>query len=330
MTDLERHRPMLEIFWRENAIWEQKENSAFYELKDLLLNYLEKLGFIAKPQQLPDVTDDTDYYFAPCVLKHPPPDDLLIQQDNTDNRSTSKLCLTTELRFLPTAVFNKLLAACINKWPLSKSNSKHLIFCGCAVFDLEGNHTLYLYFFDHVIQIWITKFSTQNEEPSKRLCSQVYAFVLDTLANSLHLSDHLKVFFKCRSSQHNSNEDMFSEDELSEDKEVVCNCRTKKHVLQTNELTSYWHCTEEDPSEEMLTDKDIHRIAQNIGKEYETLALELGLSQAEMDHISLDSNTAIDRIRRMLLRWRDKMKGEATLDTLTEAMKAVGIDSSTV
>ncbi|XP_060604831.1 uncharacterized protein LOC132757539 [Ruditapes philippinarum] len=203
---------------------------------------MEKLGIIAKPHQFPHVTNETDYYFAPCVLKTPPPDDLLIQKESTDSRSTSKLCLTTELRFLPTAVFNKLLAACINRFALPESDAKHLIFCGYAVLDLEGNHTIHLYFFDHVIQIWITKFSSKKEEPSNRLCSQVYAFVLDILANGLHLSDHLKVFFKCQSSQHNSNENMFSEERLLKGTDVVCKCRAGWHVLQSNELTNYWHC----------------------------------------------------------------------------------------
>ena len=182
-----------------------------------------------------------EYYFAPCVLKHPPSNDLLTTEESKELKSTSKLCLTTELRFLPTAVFSKLLAACINKWPLAKADKKHLIFCGCAVFDLEGNHTLHIYFFDHVIQMWITKLSTQNEEPSRDLCCQVYAFVLDVLSRNLNLSNHVKVFFRCRSSEHNSNENMFSEDEILPTTEIVCKCRERRHVLQTCELSKYWY-----------------------------------------------------------------------------------------
>lgn len=32
------------------TVWEKNENSAFHEHKELLLNYLEKLGLVAKPQ----------------------------------------------------------------------------------------------------------------------------------------------------------------------------------------------------------------------------------------------------------------------------------------
>jgi predicted DNA-binding protein YlxM (UPF0122 family) len=87
---------------------------------------------------------------------------------------------------------------------------------------------------------------------------------------------------------------------------------------------------EEDTPAEMLTDKQIGRIARYIGMEYQVLALELGVSKAEIDHIIMITNDAVDRITRTLLRWRDKNKTEATLDTLEKAMKTVGIDSRTV
>ncbi|XP_053385683.1 uncharacterized protein LOC123537873 [Mercenaria mercenaria] len=312
------------------AIWEKEENSVFHEHIELLLDYLEKLGFIAKPPQQIDVTEVTDYFFAPCVLKTSPPEDLLACNDCENRRSTSKLCFTTRSGFLPTAVFNKLLAACISKWPLTKTNRKHLIFCGCGIFDLKDNHILYVYFFDHVIQIWITKLSAKDQEPSTSLCSDAYAFVLDLLQNRLRLSSAMEVFIRSQCSDLHSHDNMFPVDEIAQNPEVVCSCRTEKHVLRTNELLKYWHLSKADHQQKVPTDKDINRMAHHIGKEYQSLGLELGLSQAEIDHINLDSKTTVDRIREMLMKWKEKEEGEATLEMLTNAMEVVGIDAQVV
>lgn len=77
----------------------------------------------------------------------------------------------------------------------------------------------------------------------------------------------------------------------------------------------------------VLTDKEINRISYHIGKEYQSLAFELGLSKEELDHINLDFSTALDRIRSVLLRWKRKEERGATLDCLKSAMEAVGVDA---
>ena len=71
-------------------------------------------------------------------------------------------------------------------------------------------------------------------------------------------------------------------------------------------------------------------MALNIGKEYQSLGIELGLSPAEIEHICLDFKTTVDRIRTMLLKWKEQNKANATIEVLTEAMKIVGIDAVTV
>lgn len=76
----------------------------------------------------------------------------------------------------------------------------------------------------------------------------------------------------------------------------------------------------------VLTDKDINRISYHIGKEYQSLAFELGLSKEELDRINLDFSTAIDRIRSVLLRWKRKEEKGATVECLKSAMEAVGVD----
>ncbi|XP_072175112.1 probable serine/threonine-protein kinase roco8, partial [Diadema setosum] len=55
-----------------------------------------------------------------------------------------------------------------------------------------------------------------------------------------------------------------------------------------------------------LTDGYINDLAKEIGSEWETLALSLGLKKAHIDHIKEDHSGAINRIVAMLLFWRQR------------------------
>ncbi|XP_060604987.1 uncharacterized protein LOC132757658 [Ruditapes philippinarum] len=313
-----------------DAIWKQDESSTFKEYDELLLEYLEKLGFISKPRQQSDEIGEINYYFAPCVLKTSPPEDLLVCSDCKNRRSTSVLCFTTTSGFLPTAVFNKLLAACIDKWPISKLNKKNLVFCGCGVFDLEDNHKLYVYFFDHIINIWITKYSTTDEEPSTCLCQHVHEFVSEFLKNRMRITSGIEVFLRCNQSNIHNNDNLFELENMSGKQEVVCNTEPVHHVHRTNELIKYWLYSDSDHQLDELTEKELNRMALHIGKEYQSLGIELGLSNAEIEHICLDYKATVDRIRGILLKWKDQNVGNATLEVLVNAMNVVGIDAVTV
>ena len=160
--------------------------------------------------------------------------------DCKNQRSTSVVCFTTTSGFLPTAVFNKLLALCIVEWPIAKSNKKCLIFCGCGIFDLEDNHRLYLYFFDHIINVWITKLSTADVEPDTYLCTKIYDFISDFLGKAIRLLSGIEVFLRCSHSDLHNNENLFKLIEIASKQEVVCSSAPIHHVHRTYELTKYW------------------------------------------------------------------------------------------
>jgi hypothetical protein len=71
-------------------------------------------------------------------------------------------------------------------------------------------------------------------------------------------------------------------------------------------------------------------MAHKIGKEYNALGIELGLSQAEMDHIHMEQRTVVDKITAMLIKWRDTNGRHATMEELRRAMVLVGIDAFAV
>ncbi|XP_053405528.1 uncharacterized protein LOC128558979 isoform X2 [Mercenaria mercenaria] len=303
-----------------DMVWEKSE---FYEHKDLLLRYLQKLGFIVKPRQQSNSAKATDYYFVPCILKTPPKEELLTSVNCGHQNSTSKLCFKTASGFLPTAVFNQLLAACINKWPLFESNNEYMLYCGFGVFDIEECHTLFVSFYDHEIQLWITN----DQEPENDICANIYTFVHSFLQNDCGLSRDLKTFLRCPAASVRSNERRFSIDEVAKQKNVKCKCTSPNHVLLTENLTRYWFIESTDSiyeNDRELSEQDLTTIASFIGRNWQILGSKLGLTEVEIQHIEDDNrNSTVKQILTMLHKWRREVSSEAkSVCNLYKAMKS--------
>ena len=77
------------------------------------------------------------------------------------------------------------------------------------------------------------------------------------------------------------------------------------------------------------TDKQLAKVSKGIGKEYQELALELGLSQSRIDQIrgSCPLNVR-DQILQLLIEWRKQRGHQAMFRELEKAMKSVGVDAA--
>ena len=104
---------------------ERTEDPALYKNHEHFLLLMEKFLFIAAPVQFPDevaesgiVYEEVDTcYIMPCMV-HKEIDTTSIPSPE-GTCGTSVLCLVSINHFLPPAVFQKLLAICIKKWPVA-------------------------------------------------------------------------------------------------------------------------------------------------------------------------------------------------------------------
>jgi hypothetical protein len=71
-----------------------------------------------------------------------------------------------------------------------------------------------------------------------------------------------------------------------------------------------------------LDKKELSEIAQLIGYNWELLGTKLGLSNAEINQISMDNQTSSMRIYTMLLKWEAKQQENATVNTLMKALQS--------
>ncbi|XP_053406446.1 uncharacterized protein LOC123546061 [Mercenaria mercenaria] len=319
-----------------DAVW--SASSPFHERKDLILEFMEKLGIIARPRQCAGHrNDDVEFYVAPCVLKQTVPDSLIMFNCG-GCRSTTKLCFTTPSRIIPVQMFNKLLAECITKWPISKQNGQYLMFCGCGVFDLTDMHEIYVYLRDNVIQIWINTYS-EFTELDRDLCLNVRDYITESLCQSVRGSCEIETYVACPESFLKETQCMWKVEYLSEKKEIRCSGHGRRHAVRTSEILKYWvpNITDNDIFtaaflKQTPKEKQLSRMAQKIGKEFRSLGFELGMTRAELDHIDMDekNRTPVDKITAMLSHWLKKSACDATFDELYRAMIKTDIDPNNV
>ncbi|XP_045163594.2 uncharacterized protein LOC123527922 isoform X2 [Mercenaria mercenaria] len=308
---------------------------------------MEVLGYITKPRHQTEETNSSadleaaEYYFVPCKLKEPAQREVTASTDSRHCKSTSKLCFTTseekDERFIPKTAFNRFFANCLNKWPLSIQKGKSMIFCGGAVFCLEENHFLYIFLYEHVIQMWISRLSIDGQSPKHSVCLKTKDCVTSMLEENVKINSHFVLFVKCPEASLNNDETMMlleGETDIHQDP-IPCYCQGKEHLIVYEDLIKYWSdettvlemkLGSEFSFERIPTEKEFSHIAKEIGYEFKQLGFELHFSQAEIDQICIDNEIAVDRTRTLLLKWRTRAADNATFGELGAAMHRVGLD----
>ena len=174
------------------AVWEKDTKYEFYANHETILHFLEKLDIIVKgsivssqdgrKEQLP-------FYFVPCLVKESPNPEILKMPKNVPHaRSTPVLCLAFEEKFLPPAVFSRVVAGFLSRWPIARQGSKTLLFCGCAVFEVkhekkgQDRHRMTLFFRQAKIGVRITRYT---KSPDKTVDNQICNTVRRVLVSAV-------------------------------------------------------------------------------------------------------------------------------------------------
>ncbi|XP_060083580.1 uncharacterized protein LOC132562824 [Ylistrum balloti] len=336
------HQSMVEEIFRKDA--------RFCPLKEHVLGLMERLDILSRPSVYEDAEKNhptlQEFYFVPSLLQDKLTDCLLNRYICRTNR-TPFLCFVFKNNFLPPAVFHRLLAACLSKYPVAKQGNQLLMFCGCGIFDLNHGLTrLVVAFYDNIIQIGLFRYSEKNLAPEASLCESVQKFVTETLKRVLGrycMNLPFTLSLKCEQSQLLSNEGLLSvEDLTSGGDKIVCHGHdTKSHIIDRQRHLQSWFPDKIPSTDTNLDgicdqftsvsfghldtipeDAELNRISAKIGKEFETLAGFLGLDNAEIFQIR--SNHQFDtrsQIYHILVQWKQKSGKNATYQCLEEAFK---------
>lgn len=73
----------------------------------------------------------------------------------------------------------------------------------------------------------------------------------------------------------------------------------------------------EESRKRRLTERDLSRIAQCFGSDWENVARELGLSEVNIDHCKMENRNSVTmQVYSALYKWRNKVVSGATLEAL--------------
>lgn len=154
-----RNHPLMKTY-KENGkltpelidfLW--KSDPDFLTFKDTLLYYLERLELLVKP--LPGEGESSvDIYIVPCMLQLADVDLIKPMLDRPETTMSATLCYDFQGRFIPPAVFNKILASCIHRFQvLIKPNGLLCLQQGLACFVLNPRWNVVLHCKDSLMKV---------------------------------------------------------------------------------------------------------------------------------------------------------------------------------
>ena len=187
-----------------------------------------------------------DHFLVPCMLKESPPD-FVFQPEDTFI-STPCLCIVLDNLAFPSAIFNRLLVACMSRWPVARRGKKYLVYCGCGQFDVDVQHRLTLSFSSNVIGLRIVRYCETDRHPSGTVCKDVYSVVKQNLlriGDGLSIVLNYKEFVKCPLGRENSFECIHAVEKIKDCHEFPCHTHDHVEILHSCDLLKYWFESEE-------------------------------------------------------------------------------------
>ncbi|KAK3600439.1 hypothetical protein CHS0354_023648 [Potamilus streckersoni] len=173
----------------------EERNRKLHIYKYYFLNKMEKLNILIRGRSFNENgVKEEDFYFTPCMLRKEAPREVIAPKNDVHMVSTSVLCWVIIGKFLMPEIFQKLIVACLARWPVAKKKktSENLIFQNCTVFDLDPVHRLFLHFENHTVFARITRMGIDDIINAKS-CTRVRKFITRNLSETIsHLDPKLK------------------------------------------------------------------------------------------------------------------------------------------
>ncbi|XP_033724891.1 uncharacterized protein LOC117314905 [Pecten maximus] len=326
-------------------VW--KSDLGFLEFKGTLLYYLERLELLVKP--LPEKGESVvNYYIVPCMLQ---PADLEVVRtllEAPETVKTATLVFDFQGRFLPPAVFNKILASCIHRFKVMQASDGSLYLQqGLACFVLNPRWNMVLHCRDSFMKVTLFSLSRDNPEfeveavPGEgysilRILEEIVQATLDRnqqdhVAYKLYLHDRFHIY---------PGQKLFDPDDvmntsivsLSGPSDEVDACMPSLNRL---DYDVWFQSPVQTPRKEKrdaqqnrkldrcLNPREMGRVAKYIGTCYSIFFTVLGLDDNTIDHIRLQYGHFHFRsqVTKMFIVWRNKKKSKATLLEIVKAME---------
>ncbi|KAK3602001.1 hypothetical protein CHS0354_024778 [Potamilus streckersoni] len=182
------------------------------------------------------------------MLREKVPLDIISPKTKPNTETSSILCYVFLEKYLPSPIFDRLLAACLAHWPIAKKNSENLIFCGCCVFDLDLHHSLTVFFREHVIFVKVTRIGTTENTLLSKWCINVNEFMTMTLSKVIGSLEHnlrFELSIQCPEFEGYAVNGLITVAVFERNVDVPCHFHHDSHVIISRDMLKFWFPEEE-------------------------------------------------------------------------------------
>lgn len=324
-----------------DGIWQVVNDGAFMKDRAILLTYMEKLDIIARPKIVPEDGSvvNIDFYFVPSLLKQKG-NKCLVLPTQIANTYTPTLCFVFDEGFVPPFVFQRMLGACLSRYALFSPGKEAHLYCDLGIFKLDSCHCFVFRIEENVMKMHVL--NMVNEPVKSVLCDRLRRFITLQLEMELcryQQSTPFSVCIECEEPDRTTNEVIDCKELLKQEK-MPCYAHKKSHVVSADVILQSWYPDYLDLPQGQVTQhnwidmrpgvirkrevtaKDLSRISQCVGFNWEFIAIELGLAQADIDQSKMDykDRTAM-QIYHTLLKWKARDGASANIETLVKAIQ---------
>ena len=154
------------------------------------------------------------------------------------------LCLVSINHFLPPAVFQKLLAICIKKWPIVEQHGQKLIFCGVCKFNLDEsrNYKLTVFQVGYAVHARVVSYCREEHLP-QAVCGSVYEFLVQSFRSVLRgmgFADMFRICIQCPEISALENSGYIDMNVAEGLDGVTCDDCHVPHSIQSQKLLEGW------------------------------------------------------------------------------------------
>ena len=318
------------------------------DVKKIITEYQRGSDSVAREELL---KERLDFHIVPCMLSARPPEKVMKHVINpTQALKTANLCYVFSGEFLPPAVFHRLIAVCINEWPVSTREKEFLLYRGLAVFCLTPSMELAIWIHEHVIFCRMVLYTTMDTGIPGVTCSKTRLFISDTLQKLLGIYKDkwstvilpFEEYIQCDQVK-DPLLGLIAVKDLVSKTEAVCKDHSEVHVIKSEEVLVHWypeyiggikspygaryvHTSKED-FQKVPSEKELNKLSSKIGHEYFRLGMDLGLSRQVIQHCEEQHRFDVPtRIFCVLQKWKEANGQYATLEKLKNSMENVDCD----
>ncbi|OWF52110.1 uncharacterized protein LOC110448196 isoform X2 [Mizuhopecten yessoensis] len=144
-------------------LWGRYEKCRFIEEEETLYITMETLGLISKPLS---VDAEVNYFIVPSILQTADPEIIRPVLDYPDTVTAVALCLKFDNPFIPQAVWDKMLAACIHRFQQLEEpgmDGSKFIQCGFACLQVKSLWKMIIVCKDNAMKMVMFTRSTDQE-----------------------------------------------------------------------------------------------------------------------------------------------------------------------